>query len=339
MDPEAPAGDSASQIYAGSRVCITGGAGFIGGWLAETLLDAGASVCVLDDLSSGNPDFIAALVDSHPERCRFVHASVLDPRSLDDAMERAQVVFHLAAIASVSASMRDPERCLDVNVRGTVETAQAARAAGARRIVFASSSAVYGDAPPVPTREDHPCEPVSPYGGSKLAAEILLGVWARAFGLSSVSLRMFNVYGPRQPSESEGDESAVVSAFAARIAAGRPPVIFGDGAQTRDFIHVRDAARAMRLAGSAEAPFRGDSFNIASGEAVTITGLARLMADAAGARVDPEHGGPRAGDIRASHADISRARAALGFAPTVGLLEGLRDLVGGSGSAGRRASA
>ena len=327
MPTDARPGEHPASEYRDARVCVTGGAGFIGGWLSETLLSAGASVCIVDDLSTGSDQLPASLIDRFGERCRFVHASILDPRSLDDAMERAQIVFHLAAMSSVAASMREPERCIDVNVRGTVETAQAARAAGARRVVFASSSAVYGNSPATPTPETHATEPVSPYGGSKLAAETLLGVWSRAFGLSAVSLRMFNVYGPRQPAEAESDESAVVSSFAARILSGRPPVIFGDGAQSRDFIHVHDAVRAMLLAGVSPREFRGEACNIACGSATSIARLAQIMIQASGLRLEPEHAPARAGDILASHADISRARHTLGFSPAVSLDAGLRGLL------------
>lgn len=326
MPHEAPTGDDPAVHYRDARVCVTGGAGFIGGWLAESLLDAGAHVCIVDDLSTGSADLAAALVDEHPERCRFVHASILDPRSLDDAMERTQIVFHLAALSSVAGSMREPERSIDVNVRGAVETAQAARAANARRLVFVSSSAIYGESPPTPTREDHPAAPVSPYGAGKLAAETIFAAWSRAFSLSTVSLRLFNVYGPRQPADADSDESAVVSAFAARLASGRPPLIFGDGEQTRDFIHVSDVVRAILLAGAHTRPFMGEVFNIGSGSRTSIASLARLIADASGRRIEPEHAAPRSGDARHSQADITLARDVLGFSPTVDLASGLRSL-------------
>jgi len=316
----------------GRRAVITGGAGFIGGHLAEGLLSLGMNVCIVDDLSSGDGDRAATIVESHAPRARFVHASVLDARSLDDAMERAGIVFHLAAVASVGESMERPERTIDVNVRGTVEVCQAARAAGAKRVVLASSCAVYGDAGGERVREDAALAPISPYAASKAAGELIVGAWARSLGIDGVSLRLFNVYGPRQSGESE--ESAVVAAFASRLAAGRPPVIYGDGAQTRDFVYVGDVVRAMLLAAGAPEPFAGEAINIGSGRSTEIRALAEEMARAWGREgLAPEHGAARPGDIVRSGADPEQGARRLGFRATTPLGEGLRALAAWAGEA------
>ncbi len=329
--PEIHAAPSVADLraaYAGRRVVVTGGAGFIGGHLSEALLALGASVCIVDDLSTGDADLAASLLDAHPETARFVHASILDPRSLDDALERAHTVFHLAAESSGPRSLEDPERCLDVNVRGTMEVCQASRIAGVKRVILASSAAVYGEAESSPIREDSLPRPMTPYAASKLAAECVCAAWARCFDLPAISLRMFNVFGPRQ--RAAGDDGAVVAAFIARLADGKAPLINGDGRQTRDLIHVEDAVRGFLLAGAAGGAFEGDVFNIGSGVATEIGALASLVADAfarAGAGPaqarPPEFGPDRRGDIRRSVADVSRARQRLGFGAGVALKDGL----------------
>ncbi len=314
----------------GRRAIITGGAGFIGGHLAETLLTLGFNVCIVDDLSTGDGDRAASLVENHAPRARFVHASVLDARSLDDAMERAAIVFHLAAVASVGESMEHPERAIDVNVRGTVEVCQAARAAGAKRVILASSCAVYGDAGGQHVPEDAPLAPISPYAASKAAGELILGAWARSLGIDGVSLRLFNVYGPRQSGDSE--ESAVIAAFASRLAAGRPPVIYGDGTQTRDFIYVDDVVRAMLLAAAAPEPFSGEAINIGAGAPTEIRTLASEMARAWGrGALAPEHGPARPGDILHSGADTTHAEKRLAFRAATSLQQGLRSLAAWAG--------
>lgn len=332
--PDAPSLTDARSAYAGRRVVVTGGAGFIGGRLTEALLALGASVCVVDDLSTGDADFVAALLDAHPESFRFVHASVLDPRSLDDAFERAHSVFHLAAESSGPRSLEDPERCLDVNVRGTVEVCQAARVAGAKRVVLASSSAVYGEASEQPVREDSLPRPMTPYAASKLAAECVAGAWARCFGLPTTSLRLFNVYGPRQ--RATGDDGAVVASFIARLADGKAPIVHGDGRQTRDLLFVDDAVSAFILAGADGGAADGEAINIGSGVETEIGALAALTADAfsrsaaapgGAAPRTPEAAPGRQADIRRSVADISRAKRRLGFEPSVALKDGLHATV------------
>ncbi|TVQ60897.1 MAG: SDR family NAD(P)-dependent oxidoreductase [Phycisphaerales bacterium] len=319
--------DSAlGAAYERTTCCVTGGAGFVGAHLVEALLGLGARVVIVDDLSTGDAELVSTLLDAHAERLRFVHASVLESRALDDAFERVGTVFHLAAFPVVSRSLAEPERCIDVNVRGTVEVCQAARAAGAKRVVLASSAAVYGQEPPTPTPEDAPVAPASPYAASKLGAEHVLGTWRSAFGLQSQSLRLFNVYGPRQPAEDEN--SAVISAFMKRARDGQAPVIYGDGMQTRDFVHVHDVVRAFLLAGSPGREADGRAINIGTGRAVDLLTLAKSVWRAHEREpVRPEHTRVRPGDVRHSCADVSLAERALGFRASVSLDEGIAGLV------------
>lgn len=312
-----------SQRYSGAHACVTGGAGFIGAHLVEALLDLGASVSVVDDLSTGDPDLIAALVDRDPERVRFIPGSILDTSALDDGFERASIVFHLAAVSSVQRALHNPERTFDVNARGTVEVCQAARIARVERVVNASTAAVYGEPDGVPTGERAELRPTHPYAASKLASEHVCAAWAHAYELDAVSLRFFNVYGPRQSADS--DDAAAIASFASRARRDEAPVIYGDGSQTRDFLFVRDAALAVLLAGAAPDRLRGRAVNIGSGKATDIASLARAVCRAAG-RPDlrPEHAPARPADLPRSQADISLAGSLLGFTPTVELDEGLR---------------
>jgi nucleoside-diphosphate-sugar epimerase len=328
-----PASESQSRIqqrYRAASVCITGGAGFLGGWLAETLLTLGARVVILDDFSAGDPLLPARLIDQHEGRCQLIEGSILDPHALCDALDNAGVVFHLAAQASAPASVEDPARTFDVNVEGTRRVAQAARAAGAGRLIIASSSAVYGDGDP-PMRENTETRPLSPYAASKVADEAIVAAWANSMGLPGVSLRLFNVYGPRQ--RADGPYAAVISAFANRVLDGKRPVIYGDGSQTRDFIHVRDAVRAFLLAGAAELKPMGEVVNVGSGVSTRIDTLASILCEIARDRgVMPapegaEHAAERKGDPKHSVADTARCRALLGFEASITLEDGLRETV------------
>ena len=326
-----PASDSQSRIqqrYSAANVCITGGAGFLGGWLAETLLTLGARVVILDDFSTGDPLLPARLIDQHDGRCQLVEGSILDPLALSDALDNASVVFHLAAQASAPVSIEEPGRTFEVNVEGTRRVAQAARSAGVGRLIIASSSAVYGDTEP-PMRENTETRPLSPYAATKVAGEAIVAAWANSMGLPGVSLRLFNVYGPRQ--RADGPYAAVVTAFANRVLDGRSPVIYGDGSRTRDFIHVRDVVRAFLLAGAAELKPMGEVMNVGSGVSTRIDELASIMCEIARQRgVMPapegaEHAAERRGDPRHSVADTARCRALLGFEASISLKDGLRE--------------
>lgn len=311
----------------GGAVCVTGGAGFIGGHLVDALVSVGASVTVLDDLSNSSAAHVSELIDLEPERVRFVHGSVLDDAALQDAIEPdTQLVFHLAAVGSVPLSLEQPERTWDVNATGTLRVLERARAVGARRLVFSASSSAYGDAEGLPKNEDMPASPTSPYGASKAAAEALVAAWARSYGLSTVNLRYFNVFGPRQPADSA--YAGVVAAFAKALLAGKKPILYGDGSQTRDFTFVANAVLANLLAATSDNPFAGEIINIGTGRRVSVGQIAKMMAQAAGAPdLTPELRPARHGDILHSHADISRARSLLEFEPFTTLEEGVRQTI------------
>ena len=308
-----------------AKVCVTGAAGFIGGHLAEELLRQGHEVAGLDDFSSGKRD-TAALLLRHPS-FRLVEGSIADPRAVARAVAGARWVFHLAAIPSVPVSMEEPERTTAVNVGGTVNVLQAALRAGSERVVLACSCAAYGDGPEQPKHEDLPPRPASPYAAQKVACELYAQTYTRAYGLSCVALRFFNVYGPRQDPNSE--YAAAIPRFATRLLQGLRPVVYGDGLQTRDFVHVEDVVRANLLAAAAEGA-AGHVVNVGSGRSASLLELIALLRQAVGpeaAPLEPEHHAPRAGDLRASSADLTKARRVLGYEPRVTLAEGLADLV------------
>lgn len=319
-------------FYNGRTVCVTGGAGFIGGHLVDALLSLGASIRVLDDLSNSTLEHLAELIELEPERVRFLRGSILDDDALSESLAGAATVFHLGAMCSVQRSVDDPQRSFSVNATGTLRVLQAAKktsslsGSGVERIVFASSSSPYGDDPVLPRVETQLPRPLSPYAASKLAAEHLLSVHARCYGMSTISLRLFNVFGPRQPSGSP--YSGVIAAFARRLMAGEPPVIFGDGLQTRDFTFVSDAVLAFLLAGLSKVPPRGEVVNIGTGRSVTLLELARLMAQAAGVpNIHPVLQPERPADVKHSLANIDLARDLLGFEPTNSLEAGLVELI------------
>lgn len=314
------------RSYEGRRVCVTGGAGFIGGHLIDGLLALGASVTVIDDLSNSTLAHLAELIEIEPDRLRFVHASILEDAALAEAVADCRVVFHLAALGSVPRSIDDPGRTWTVNATGAMRVLEASRAAGVKRVVFAASSSAYGETERLPKVESMAPSPRSPYAASKIAGEQLMEAWAHSYALQTVSLRYFNVFGPRQPAGSA--YAAVVPQFCAAIQAGKRPVIYGDGEQTRDFTFVACAALATMQAGGVERPLAGEVVNIGSGKRVSIREVAGAIA-ASYARADlvPEHQPPRAGDVRHSLADITRARELLGYKPFVELQEGLASTI------------
>lgn len=310
-------------------VLVTGGAGFIGSHLAAALVENGERVRVLDSVAMGN----RANESANSSEIEVVEADVRDAAAVRKAVEGVDVVFHLAADASVPRSISDPGTCYDVNVTGTLNVLSAARAAGCRRLVFASSSAVYGDDPALPKRETMLPRPVSPYASSKLAGEDLCAVFERSYGLETVALRFFNVYGPRQ--DPRGPYAAVIPRFVDALRAGKPVVIYGDGEQTRDFVHVDDVVRALTLAattpgGSGGPGGPGGPYNVASGASVTLNRLVAVLGDILGRAVSVRHEPERPGDIRHSVADVSAIRAALAWEPTVSLEDGLARTVAGT---------
>lgn len=307
------------------KVCVTGAAGFIGGHLAEALLRDGHQVVGLDDFSSGKRENASLL--SHHAGFSMVEGSIADAAAVKSAVEGATWVFHLAAIPSVPLSMSEPERTSAVNVGGTVNVLEAARKGGAKRVVLACSCAAYGDGPEQPKHEGLQARPMSPYAAQKIACELLAQTWTAAYGLPCVALRFFNVYGPRQDPKSE--YAAAIPRFATRLLAGQRPIVFGDGLQTRDFVHVSDVVRANLLAAqSAAAP--GEVINVASGKSSSLLDLIATLRQVIGGealKLGVEHQAPRAGDLRESSADISKARRLLGYEPRVQLAQGLAGVV------------
>jgi len=292
------------------RVLVTGGSGFIGGALVDAL-NAEATVRVLDTTLSGDA----------PDDVEVIEGDIRDESVLDEAMDGIDTVFHQAAVVSVEESIDDPVRSHSVNVAGTVRTLEAARRHDAR-VVLASSAAVYGDPGRVPVSETDPLEPTSPYGLEKLTIDRYARLYHDLYGLETVALRYFNVYGPGQ---SGGDYAGVIEAFLEQAREGEPLRVHGDGKQTRDFVHIDDVVEANRLAAETDAV--GTAYNIGTGRSVTVERLAEQIRDAVDSRSPIVHTDPRAGDIRHSRADISRARERLGFRPTVDLDQGIETLV------------
>ena len=302
------------------RALVTGGAGFIGSHLVERLLREGWAVRVLDDLSTGRRANLAAVAAD----VELVEGDVRDPGTVRRAVAGADAVAHLAALSSVARSVADPLRTHEVNATGTLHVLLAARDAGVARVVVASSSSVYGDTPVLPLHEALAPQPRSPYAVSKLAAERYAAVFAALYGLETVGLRYFNVFGPRQDPASP--YAAVVPRFVRALLAGEPPTIYGDGEQGRDFTYVANAVEATALA--LRAPrLAGEAVNVACGRRTTVNALAREVAALTGVTVAPLHAPPRPGDVRDSLADLARARTLLGYAPQVDVVEGLRRTV------------
>jgi len=303
------------------KIVVTGGAGFIGSRLAEELANRGYYVIILDDLSTGRMENIADVLAGG--KGEFIQGSIADVPLLQRLFQGVLYVFHLAAIPSVTRSIENPQASHEVNATGTLNVLSAARDDGVRKIIYASSSSVYGDTPTLPKREEMLPNPQSPYAVSKLTGEYYCRVFQEVYGLPSVCLRYFNIYGPGQDPESP--YAAVIPKFIRRIYEGNPPVIFGDGEQTRDFTFVKDATEANILVAESSAT---GTFNIGRSESVTINQLARLVIKLTGREdIEPVHKEPRPGDVRHSLADVSKART-FGYNPEYSLEEGLRETVG-----------
>lgn len=297
------------------KALVTGGAGFIGSNVVGLLLKGGHSVVVLDDLSTG----YRCNLDPFPQ-VEFIEGDVRDAETVARAMDGADVIFHLAASVGNIRSIENPIQDSEVNVIGTLRVLEAARRAAVRKIVFSSSAGIFGELKYLPIREDHPVEPDSPYGASKLAAEKLCLAYAKLYDMEVVCLRYFNVYGINQRYDAYGN---VIPIFAHRLLHGLPLIIYGDGEQTRDFVNARDVAQANLLA--AETNDLSGAFNIASGTAITINHLANMMREVSGIDTGVEYAPPRKGDVRHSKADISAARHAFGYQPSVDIVEGLTE--------------
>jgi nucleoside-diphosphate-sugar epimerase len=298
------------------RYLVTGGAGFIGSNTVDELVRRGHGVVVLDDLSSGKEDNLAEV----RSKITFMKGSITDIEVVQKAMLQADYVIHLAARTSVPRSVKDPVDTNRINVDGTLNVLVAARDNKVKRVVFAASSSAYGDTPTLPKSEDMQPLPISPYGVSKYVGELYAQTFGRCYGLENVSLRYFNIFGPRQDPDSP--YSGVLSRFSAAFLDSTPPVVFGDGEQTRDFTYVDNAVQANVLA--CEAPSAsGRTFNIGTGHAVSLNQVLRMLQTASGKTLETKYEPLRDGDIRDSLADIRLAKEFLGYEPTVLFEEGL----------------
>jgi nucleoside-diphosphate-sugar epimerase len=310
-----------SSCYRNARVCVTGGAGFIGSHLCDALLDAGADVVAIDDLSNGRRENLAHVAD----RVELVEASILDETALDAAVHGAAYVFHQAALGSVPRSLREPLLYQQVNATGTTRVLEASRRHGVRRVIYAASSSAYGDSTELPLRESMSARPMSPYAAAKLAGESMARAYAHCFDVSTVSLRYFNIFGPRQRPDSQ--YAAVIPRFIDLIRRGESPVIFGDGSQTRDFTYVANAVRANLLAGACVHPLRGEVLNIACGRSYSLRELVETLAMIMGVSIAPTFAPARTGEVERSWADVSRAASTIGYVPLVAFEDGLRRTV------------
>lgn len=314
------------DAFNGVSALVTGGAGFIGSHLSEALVRLGARVTVLDDLSGGDRANLELFAAEAGDRLRFVVGSILDQDTLAGCMSGCRYVFHLAALGSVPRSVAQPRLFNEVNVTGTLNVLEAARDAQAERVVFAASSSAYGDSVTLPKVETMEPMPKSPYAANKLAGEHLLRAYAASYGLDTVSLRYFNIFGPRQNANSA--YAAVIAAFSKALQAGERPVIFGDGTQSRDFTYVDNAVHANLLAARSERHLEGRVFNIACGKRIDVNVLAQTMAQMMG---KPDlmavHKDQRVGDVMHSLADLTQARSVLGYEPIVDFHAGLQATV------------
>jgi nucleoside-diphosphate-sugar epimerase len=300
-----------------AKYLVTGGAGFIGSHIVETLVRRGDAVRVLDNLSTGKKENLAAVA----ARIEFIEGDVRAPESCSAAVKGVDHVLHEAALASVVRSVEDPLLNNSINVTGTLNMLLAARDAGVKSFVLASSSAVYGDDPSLPKEEGKEGRLLSPYAVSKLVGEKYAQAFHALFGMNTVSLRYFNVFGPRQDPSSQ--YAAVIPLFIAKILRGERPVIYGDGEQSRDFIFVENVVQAnIEAAESASAG--GEVVNIACGVGMTVNGLLEAVNKVLGTKIEAVHSDPRPGDIMHSTADVCKARRILGFEPRVSFLDGLK---------------
>lgn len=309
---------SDSESLTDALCLVTGGAGFIGSHLTDALLAQGARVRILDNFSTGFESNLEHLVGN--DKVEVVRGDAADRDDVASALSGVDFVFHHAAMASVPRSMREPDLCHAWNATSMVHLLSEGAELGVRRVVLASTSAAYGDSPFVSKRESDTLAPLSPYAASKLAAEQYMQAFARGFDIETVTLRYFNVFGPRQDPQSE--YSAVIPRFVSMILSGERPIIYGDGHQSRDFVFVRDVAQANLLAATVPG-ISGGVFNIARGERTTLLELLNTLSENLGESIEPIFEAPRPGDVRDSLADITEARTRLRFEPQVTMSEGL----------------
>lgn len=303
------------------RTLVTGGAGFIGSHLVERLLERGDEVVVLDDFSTGRRGNLARFEGL----ITLVEGSITDYATCRQASEGADRVLHQAALGSVPRSIDNPQHTHDVNATGTLHVLRAAVAEGVKRVVYAASSSAYGDTEELPKHEGMPTRPRSPYAVTKVAGEHYCRAFHASYGLETVALRYFNVFGPRQDPASQ--YAAVVPLFVTAAIAGRPPTIYGDGEQSRDFTYIGNVVDANLQACEAGPAALGEVFNVGAGDRTTINELWRIIRSLVGADVEPVHAPPRPGDVRDSLASMDRARSALGYEPGVAVRDGLERTV------------
>ncbi len=301
-----------------TKCLVTGGGGFIGSHLVETLLARGQQVRVLDDFSTGKRDNLRPFGG----RVELVEGSVTNPAAVREAVRDVRWVFHLAALPSVQQSVEDPASVHEACATGTLHVLDQARRAGVGRVVYAASSSAYGDLPGAMRYEGEPVGPTSPYGAAKLAGEHYCQCFTSVYGLETVRVRFFNIFGPRQDAKSP--YSGVIALFSSIMASGKAPTVHGDGLQSRDFVYVADAVQALIKGAEAPAAAVGNVYNIGTGVSTTVLDLVKHLNNVLGTNLQAQHGPPRAGDIRHSLADISRARRDLGYEPSVPFEEGLR---------------
>jgi nucleoside-diphosphate-sugar epimerase len=299
-----------------AKYLVTGGAGFIGSHIAQTLLDQGKSVTIFDNFATGKEANLAVLKG----HAQFIRGDLRDLDTLRVAMRGIEIVFHQGALASVPRSIADPITSLETNINGTQNVLLIARDAGVRRVIYASSSSVYGNTPMLPKREDMPTHPMSPYAVQKLTGELLCGVFTQIYGLETVALRYFNVFGPRQDPASQ--YAGVIPRFLTALIEKRRPLVFGDGEQTRDFTYIANVVHANLLAATSPKAC-GQVMNIGCGEKISLNMVLHLAGELLNVTPNAEYHEPRPGDIRDSLADVSLAQRLLGYKPTVGFREGL----------------
>lgn len=303
------------------KTLVTGGAGFIGSHLVDALLAEGHEVAVLDNFATGSRENLRHLAG----KVCIHETDIRDLDALHRAMEGAEFVLHQAALGSVPRSIADPRTSNDVNITGTLNVLIAARDAGVKRLTFASSSSVYGDTPELPKHEGMPFRPKSPYALTKVCAEEYCRVFYQVYGLETIALRYFNVFGPRQ--NPKGPYAAVIPLFCESIAAGKPPRINGDGKHSRDFTFIQNVVHANLLALKAPSSAVGRAYNCGAGGQFTLLELVDAICKATGKSVQPEFGEPRPGDVEHSCASIEDARKGFGYEPVVGFDEGIRRTV------------
>ncbi|MBI5405872.1 SDR family oxidoreductase [Candidatus Kaiserbacteria bacterium] len=302
------------------KVIVTGGAGFIGSHTVDSLVERGAAVGIVDDFSTGKKENIKQVRG----KIELFEGSITDAGLLKKAFAGADAVIHLAALPSVPKSFEFPLETNAINATGTLSVFLAARNAGVERVVYASSSSVYGDTPTLPKVETMPTNPLSPYAIQKLTAELYGRIFAFAYGLKTIGLRYFNIFGPRQ--DPHGAYAAVIPKFIHRIKKGERPVIFGDGEQTRDFTYIKNAVAANLCALDAERGF-GKAYNIAAGDKISLNELVGKINEILGTTASPEYAPSRQGDIKNSFADINKARDSFGYKPMVTFEEGLKHTI------------